>query len=104
MTGQEGRFVYVLGEGEVVQKRTVTVGPQVWKGVAPVSGPAAGWTLIPPAEVEEKPQAMPSIVTIESGLTLTDRVIVNGLTKARPGTPVEPQAWELKPPPAEKAK
>ena len=49
-------------------------------------------------------KAAPSIVTIESGLTLTDRVIVNGLTKARPGTPVEPQAWELKPPPAEKAK
>lgn len=104
MTGQEGRFVYVLGEGEVVQKRTVTVGAQVWKGVAPASGPTAGWTLIPPTEVEEKPRAMPSIVTIESGLTLTDRVIVNGLTKARPGTPVEPQAWELKPPPAEKAK
>ncbi|MFO0927644.1 MAG: efflux RND transporter periplasmic adaptor subunit [Gemmataceae bacterium] len=104
MTGQEGRFVYVLGDGDLVQKRTVTVGPQVWKGVAPATGPKASWTLFPPSGVEEKPRAMPSVVTVESGLTLNDRVIVNGLTKARPGTPVAPQAWELKPPPAGKAK
>jgi RND family efflux transporter MFP subunit len=95
MTGQEGQFVYVLGEKDVVQKRTVTVGPQVYKAL-PAEGQPPGWTL----GQGDKDQPVPSVVAIEKGLTPEDRVIVNGLTKARPGSPVAPQVWELRPPAA----
>jgi len=37
-------------------------------------------------------------VAIESGLTVEDSIVFNGLTKARPGSPVSPQLWELRPP------
>jgi hypothetical protein len=43
--------------------------------------------------------AVTAVVSIESGLQATDRVVVNGLMKSRPGSPVSPQLWELKPPP-----
>ena len=42
MTGQEGRYVYVIGEGDIVQKRTVIVGPQVWHTAAPTEGKQGG--------------------------------------------------------------
>lgn len=125
MTGQEGRFVYVLGEGDIVQKRTVQVGPHAWKGATPTAGQPAGWTLVgkdvPPEKAagaasadaskqgkKEGPPAQPqiptvpvsSVITIESGLTINDRVVFSGLTRARPGTPVAPQNWELKSPPS----
>ncbi len=35
MTGQEGRYVFVLDQENVVQKRTVTIGATVWKGAKP---------------------------------------------------------------------
>jgi membrane fusion protein, multidrug efflux system len=99
MTGQEGRYVYVLGEGDVVQKRTVKVGPHVWKAPPAGEKPTAGWTLVPPAAAQPAPVApVPSVVAIEGGLTPGDRVVVNGLTKARPGAPVAPESWALKPP------
>ncbi len=125
MTGQEGRFVYVLGEGDIVQKRTVQVGPHAWKAAPPGPGQPAGWTLVgkdpapattgatpsppagkdgkkdgPPAPAEIPVLPVPAVITIESGLSINDRVVINGLTRARPGTPVSPQNWELKAPPA----
>ena len=44
MTGQEGRFVFVLGPGDVVEKRVVTVGTRVWQA-APV--PIVGFGIRP---------------------------------------------------------
>lgn len=107
MTGQEGRFVYVLGEGDIVQKRTVTVGPIVWKAT-PQSPPAEGWTLAPTSPATDgqpKPEShtVPSVVAIVKGLAAGDRIVVNGLTKARPGAPVIPETWELQAPPTKPA-
>jgi multidrug efflux system membrane fusion protein len=103
LTGQEGRFVYVLGPDNVVQKRTVTVGPAVWKAPATPNGTPAAWALVK-TKAGEKDQRVPlaSAVAIEGGLEASDRVIVNGLTKARPGAPVAPDEWTLvvPPPPA----
>ena len=98
MTGQEGRFVYVIGPENKVVKRTVTVGANVWR--ASESGPdgAHGWALHNPKAQPATPAR--SIVAIEKGLEPTDRVIVVGLQKARPGAPVTPDEWELKGPPA----
>ncbi len=101
MTGQEGRFVYVLGPDNIVEKRTVTVGPHVWKAgtLAEVGEP--GWTVTHNApEAEKKPVTQPvlSAVAITAGLSADDRIIFNGLVKARPGTPVAPQVWLLKAP------
>jgi len=91
LTGQEGRYVYVLDEKNVVQKRTVTVAEQVFKGAAPGKGEPAGWRLV------EKDKATPvtSVVALESGIGPEDRVIVNGLTRARPGAPVAPEQKTL---------
>ena len=46
------------------------------------------------------PRGVPAVVAITSGLATTDRVIFNGLTKARPGAPVAPEPWVLQPPTA----
>ncbi|MDB5311734.1 MAG: hypothetical protein JWO38_5936 [Gemmataceae bacterium] len=103
MTGQEGRFVYVVGPGDVVEKRTVTVGPQVWKPAQPGEAPA--WVLAPPmappAGADKGPAGpapVRSVVAIEKGLNPGDRVVVNGLQRARPGAPVAPDEWELRGP------
>jgi len=100
MTGQEGRYVYVLDEGNVVQKRTVTVGPHVWK--APLANAPAGprWSLAGAGGTEA--QQVYAVVAIENGLTPRDRVLVDGLTKARPGAVVAPETRTLTPPPAAK--
>src|SRR5262245_41597445 len=103
MTGQEGRFVYVLGSGDVVEKRVVTVGTRIWQASPPNAPSRPEWVLVnlsPPAEgVPPGPARIParSIVAIDKGLTPDDRVIVNGLQKARPGAPVAPEDWELRP-------
>lgn len=102
MTGQEGRFVYVVGEGDIIQKRTVQVGPQVSKVAVSTTGDRNGWTLnATGASATDAPQsiAVAAVVSIESGLKATDQIVVNGLMKSRPGSPVSPQLWELKPPP-----
>jgi hypothetical protein len=108
MTGQEGRFVYVLGPGDVVEKRVVTVGTRIWQAPPPGAPAPPGWVLVntapPPAEgAPAGPARDParSIVAIDKGLTAADRVIVNGLQKARPGAPVAPENWELRAPPAQ---
>ena len=96
MTGQEGRYVYVVGDKDVVQKRTVTLGGQVWKGAAPAEIDA-GWRLDgTPAT------AVTSIVAIAKGIGPDDRVVVNGLTRVRPGATVTPMERGLKAPPAKK--
>lgn len=110
MTGQEGRFVYVLDEKNVVQKRTVAVGPIVWKTSSGQSNETA-WTMsegsAPESPVKasasaSKPSVVPSVIAIESGIKPEDKIVINGLTKIRPGSPVLPDVRELRAPATEK--
>jgi multidrug efflux system membrane fusion protein len=102
MTGQEGRFVYVVGPDNVVAKRTVTVGPVVWRANLSSADVSLGWNLAPfkpgPDGKTPLPYSARSIVSIESGLKEQDLVIVNGLQRSRPGAPVTPDEWQLRPP------
>ena len=101
MTGQEGRFVYVIGEGNIVEKRSVTVGPQVWAPPPPGATRQAGWKLANPKAEAGKPEVslpLQSIVAIEKGLKTGERIIVNGLQKARPGSEVAPDEWQIQAP------
>lgn len=103
MTGQEGRFVYVVGEGNVVKKRTVKVGPVVFKASHSMDSKLQGWSMVGDEDLKDKSKGsktvpVPSVVSIESGLSADDTIVVIGLTKARPGQPVSPQMWELKSP------
>lgn len=104
MTGQEGRFVYVVGAENKVEKRTVKVGATVWRAPPPEEKDAKRWQLtadqpgkdgkVPP------PGVVRSVVAIEKngGLKADDVVIVNGLQKARPGAPVTPDVRQFQPP------
>lgn len=98
MTGQEGRYVFVLGPENVIQKRTVTVGPQVWR----MGQGGAPWTLTNPNPGGEskQPPSVPvrTVVSIESGLKEGDRIVAVGLLKARPGQPVAPDEWTFRAP------
>jgi membrane fusion protein, multidrug efflux system len=96
MTGQEGRFVYVIGAEDKVEKRTVEVGPQVWSPNLNVPDHPV-WSLIKPASGndKEKSESVQSMVAIEKGLKVGERIIVKGLQKARPGAPVTPDVWNL---------
>jgi multidrug efflux system membrane fusion protein len=100
MTGQEGRYVYVLGAENKVEKRTVVVGPQVWSPSPPGTPQKPGWQLINPhpADPSKGAQPLQSIVAIEKGLSAGELIIVIGLQKARPGLPVAPDEWQLQPP------
>jgi len=108
MTGQEGRFVYVLGTGDVVEKRTVTVGARIWQALASGEVGEPAWVLSnpnpsPPANDDAKgpaPLRLPvrSVMAIEKGLKPDDRIIVVGLQRARPGAPVAPDMWNLQAP------
>jgi RND family efflux transporter MFP subunit len=106
MTGQEGRFVFVLGPNNVIEKRIVTVGPRVWQAPRPGESGPPGWALInpnpqPPAEgAPPAPVRQPlrSMIAIEKGLTADDRVVIAGLQRARPGAPVTPDQWEVRAP------
>lgn len=101
MTGQEGSYVYVVGAGNVVQKRSVTVaaGPPEWRMPAGATDPAKAWTLINPnAAPGAPPGALRSVVAIERGLGKDDVVIVSGLQKARPAAPVTPDPWAFRAP------
>jgi RND family efflux transporter MFP subunit len=111
MTGQEGRFVYVIGEGNKVLKRTVAVGANVWRAPERIDAAQPGWNLNNPNPPAAPPPGAPpgpppparlparSIIAVEQGLDANDQVIVIGLQKARPGAPVTPDLWELVPPP-----
>lgn len=102
MTGQEGRFVYVVGPDNMVAKRTVTVGPVVWRVTSNSTDVVQGWNLAPvkPSADGKTPPAssVRSIVSVESGLKDNDLVIVNGLQRSRPGAAVTPEEWQLRPP------
>ena len=105
MTGQEGRFVYVLDAENKVTKRTVTVGTQVWRAPPPdAGGKTNGWSLTPTKPAADgktpSPTGVRSLIAILKGLSTDDVVIVNGLQKTRPGTPATPDLWELKGPAA----
>lgn len=107
MSGQEGRFLYIVGANNIVEKRIVTVGPSVWKvppfepGVVPpswvIENPSPG----PPPEKGPPPptrRMLRSLVAITAGLKPEDRVIVEGVQRSRPGAPVTPEEWVMKPP------
>jgi len=108
MTGQEGRYVYVVTADNIVERRLVTLGPQVWK--APPAAPGElppGWVMINPSTTPPSNDGPPtptrrpiqSVVSVVAGLSAADRVIVDGTVKARPSLPVAPQEWTLNPPP-----
>jgi multidrug efflux system membrane fusion protein len=103
MTGQEGRYVYVVGDGNVVQKRSVTVGVTVWKG-PPAQAGAAGWQLVNPDPATPAVEPVTSVVAIVKGLGPNDKVVVNGLTRARPGAAIVPveRQFQAPPPPVDK--
>lgn len=102
MTGQEGRYVYVLGPENKVKKQSVKVGATVWRA-PPADDKAPRWQLT--ADKPDKDGKVPppgvvrSVVAIEGGLSETDVVVVNGLQKARPGAPVTPDERRFQPPP-----
>ena len=120
LTGQEGRFVYVVGANDVMEKRTVVPGPIVWR--APKNGDAAqestGWKLegppaaAAPAPADAKgddkagapakgapnklaPPVLRSVIAVESGLKAGDRVVFNGIQRVRPGAAAKPEGWKL---------
>ncbi|AMV24904.1 Efflux pump periplasmic linker BepD precursor [Gemmata sp. SH-PL17] len=107
LSGQEGRFVFVVTPEGVVKKRPVTVGANVWKlpateaGVTPPSWVAVNPT--PPPKKEGQPPVetrknIKSVVAITAGLKADDRVILAGLHQVRPDAPATPDEWVLKPP------
>ncbi|WP_439621743.1 efflux RND transporter periplasmic adaptor subunit [Gemmata sp.] len=107
MTGQEGRYLYVVGANNVVEKRIVTLGPSVWKAPPPEPGVVApSWTLVnptPPPPPEKGPpvparRPVRSMIAVTAGLKPDDRVIVDGLQRSRPGAPVAPEEWAMHPP------
>ena len=107
MSGQEGRYVYVVGPDNKVMKRSVAVGPLVYRAPSPIENKPPAWVLNnpnPPAissgGLPPRPGTVPvkSVIAIEKGLTADDVIIVDGLQKARPGGDVMPEMWEFKGP------
>lgn len=113
MTGQEGRYVYVLDQSNVVRKRTLKLGPNIWRTPENTEVQLREWTLTnpnPPKNAEPKKESPPakdapmappsvrSVIAVEEGLKLGDRIIVNGLQRARPGAPVTPEDWDFRGP------
>lgn len=112
MTGQEGRFVYVVvrepnpkdeSKPEYkVTKRTVKVGMTVWRMPPADDTKTPRWQLL--ATTPDKdgktppPGLVRALVAVESGLTAQDVVVVNGLQKVRPGGPCTPDLRNLTPP------
>jgi len=87
----------VIGPDNIVQKRTVTVGSQVWRTTQGSKEP--GWTLTNTTPESKTPTApVRSVVAITSGLEPGDRVIAIGLLRARPGAAVTPEDWNFKAP------
>ena len=113
MTGQEGRYVYVVEPDNKVTKRTVKVGPQFWRmptGEAPKGeAPKPEWKFAAkaPATADKPAMDVPSLRSIVAipihpekgkGLQPGDSVIVVGLQKVRLGETAQPEEWELKGP------
>jgi multidrug efflux system membrane fusion protein len=101
MTGQEGRFVYVIGPENKVLKRTVRVGTTVWRAPPP-EDKSPRWQLVTDKPGKDgkppPPGVVRAVVAVESGLTADDVVIVNGLQKVRPGAPATPDERQFSPP------
>jgi len=70
LSDQSGRYVLIVNEKNIVERRAVTVGPVIER-----------------------------MRRIDDGLDLSSRVVVNGLQRARPGSPVNPQVASTSPPP-----
>jgi RND family efflux transporter MFP subunit len=115
MTGQEGRYVFVVGADKKVAKRIVVVGPQVYRAPPPEENQPSLWSLNnpkppppppPPGEAPKGPPMPPpparvpikSLVAIDKGLEPGDLVIVEGLQKTRAGGEVTPDTWEMRGP------
>jgi RND family efflux transporter MFP subunit len=113
-SGQEGRYVFVVGPGNTVVKKVVTVGTRIYRAPPPGENPGPpAWTLTnpdpkpPPPSPGPAPPAPPppttvpveSVVAIDKGLDPADRVIVDGLQKTRPGAEVAPEEWRFAGPP-----
>jgi multidrug efflux system membrane fusion protein len=94
MTGQEGRYVYVVGPDKQVAKRAVALGIQVYRSPPPIENKPPAWLLTSPGDAA-KPTPVKSVMAIEKGLGPDDVVIVNGLQKTRPGGEVVPERWEF---------
>lgn len=113
-SGQEGSFVYVIGPEDKVQKRSVQTGPQLWRtAFTGESKSILPWTLTWPKDVPvpEKPSPPPmlrSVVAVNKstvpgqGITETDRIVVVGLQKVRPGAPANGELWTMNAPAAPK--
>lgn len=111
MTGQDGRYVFVVGADKKVERRVVPVGPQVYRIPPAVENPKSEWTLFNPKPVDPKgalpprknPSDVKSVVGIwKKGLAEDqffikegESIIVDGLQRARPGAEVVPEAWEF---------
>lgn len=113
MSGQEGRFVYVVGPDNKVAKKVVTVGTRIYRAPPPGEKAPPAWTLTnpnpkpPPAggpPGPPPPSSLPvtAVVAIDQGLGPDDTVIVDGLQKARPGGEVAPEVWRFAGPPPPK--
>lgn len=112
MTGQEGRFVYVVvrepnptdesKQEFKVLKRTVKVGMTTWRSPPAEDKTAPRWQLTggqPGKDGKTPPPGMVrALVAIDSGLTDKDVVVVNGWQKVRPGGPCTPDERTLTPP------
>ena len=111
LSGQEGRYVYVVGADNKVAKRVVHVGATVWKAPPSVPGESPpSWVVVNP-KPGPAPEGQPppptrrpvkSIVAITAGLKAEDRIILDGIQRAQPGKPVAPEDWTLTPPAAKK--
>lgn len=106
MTGQEGRYVYVVEPDNKVTKRTVKVGPQFWR-MPTGDTPKPEWKFAATATADKPAIAAPSLRSIVAiqinpekgkGLQPGDAVIVVGLQKVRLGETAQPEEWELKGP------
>src|SRR6185312_5902322 len=64
MTGQEGRYVYVVGADNKVAKRAVALGVQVYRSPPPIENKPPEWFLANPAPAA-KPSPVRSVVAIE---------------------------------------
>jgi membrane fusion protein, multidrug efflux system len=116
LSGQEGRFVYVVRPDGNVKRRGVTVGATVWKAPAPTAAPPApGWLAVKkpgdPATSQNPAASQKTILHLRSMVAVAfhplegdntpgneEIVILEGLQQARPGSAVTPEEWNLRPP------
>lgn len=102
MAGQQGRFVYVVRPDNTIEQRPVTlVDEPIWRIPAKDAKDPKYWT-IQDAGKPDSVKRLQSVVAVESGLSVDERIVVNGLLKARPGEPVTPEEMVITAPPIPK--